>query len=54
LRAYLQRSVVAFDWVELASDNDCQIRLGLPKLKNARLPGAMPVTFIHRDLTGTA
>jgi hypothetical protein len=27
LRDYLQRSVVTLDWVELASDNDCQIRL---------------------------
>jgi thioredoxin reductase (NADPH) len=38
LRDYLQRSVVAFDWFELASDNDCQLRLGLPQLKNVRLP----------------
>ena len=38
LRDYLQRSVVAFDWFELASDNDCQLRLRLPKLKNVRLP----------------
>ena len=38
LRDYLQRSVVAFDWVEIASDNDCQIRLGLLGLKDVRLP----------------
>jgi thioredoxin reductase (NADPH) len=38
LRDYLQRSVVAFDWVELASDSDCQLHLGLPELKNVRLP----------------
>jgi hypothetical protein len=32
LRDYLQRSVVAFDWVDLASDNDWQIRVGfVPK-----------------------
>ena len=38
LRDYLQRSVVAFDWFELASDNDCQLHLGLPEFKNVRLP----------------
>jgi thioredoxin reductase (NADPH) len=27
LRDYLQRSVVAFDWVELSSDADCQSQL---------------------------
>ena len=38
LRDYLQRSVVAFDWVEIASDSDCQLRLGLPEIRNVRLP----------------
>ncbi|MBX9661523.1 MAG: FAD-dependent oxidoreductase [Nitrospiraceae bacterium] len=38
LRDYLQRSVVAFDWVELASDAECQTQLGLPELRNIRLP----------------
>jgi thioredoxin reductase (NADPH) len=38
LRDYLQRSVVAFDWIELSSDADCQTRLGLSELKNVRLP----------------
>ena len=37
-RDYLQRSVVAFDWVELSSDEGCQTHLGLPELKNAHLP----------------
>ena len=38
LRDYLQRSVVAFDWIELGSDTECQIHLGLPELRNVRLP----------------
>ncbi len=38
LRDYLQRSVVAFDWVELSSDTDCQTHLGVSDLKNLRLP----------------
>lgn len=38
LRDYLQRSVVAFDWVELASDVDCQAQLGISDSKNVRLP----------------
>lgn len=38
LRDFLQRSVVAFDWVELQNDEDCQRELGLPQLVNARLP----------------
>jgi thioredoxin reductase (NADPH) len=38
LRDYLQRSIAAFDWFGLASDNNCQLRLGLPELKNVRLP----------------
>lgn len=38
LRDFLQRSVVAFDWIELKSDEDCQRELGLPSLANARLP----------------
>src|SRR3954464_14137858 len=39
LRDFLQRSVVAFDWIELRSDEDCQRELALPNLANARLPG---------------
>ena len=38
LRDFLQRSVVAFDWIELHGDADCQRELGLPQLANARLP----------------
>lgn len=38
LRDYLQRSVVAFDWIELSSDADCQAQLGFPELTNVRLP----------------
>src|SRR6266446_1817536 len=38
LRDYLQRSVVAFDWIEIASDDDCKLHLGLPELKDVRLP----------------
>jgi thioredoxin reductase (NADPH) len=38
LRDFLQRSVVAFDWIELHTDEDCQKGLGLPELKNVRLP----------------
>jgi len=30
--------VVAFDWIELRSDEDCQRELALPDLANARLP----------------
>jgi len=38
LRDFLQRSVVAFDWIELHSDEDSQRELGIPDLANARLP----------------
>jgi thioredoxin reductase (NADPH) len=38
LRDFLQRSVVAFDWVELKDDTDCQRELCLSSLKNAKLP----------------
>jgi hypothetical protein len=38
LRDYLQRSVVAFDWVELSSDTDQNAQLGFSDLKNVRLP----------------
>jgi thioredoxin reductase (NADPH) len=38
IRDLLTRSVVAFDWIELASDEDCRRELGLPELSNLRLP----------------
>jgi thioredoxin reductase (NADPH) len=38
LRDYLQRSVVAFDWIEVTTDAECQALLGLGDLKNLRLP----------------
>ncbi|MGL4284888.1 MAG: NAD(P)/FAD-dependent oxidoreductase [Phreatobacter sp.] len=38
IRDFLTRSVVAFDWIELASDEDCRRELGLPELGNVRLP----------------
>lgn len=38
LRDFLQRSVVAFDWIELQGDADCQRELGLPRIAGARLP----------------
>lgn len=38
LRDFLQRSVVAFDWIELQSDADCQRELGVSSLAKARLP----------------
>lgn len=37
LRDFLQRSVVAFDWVDLPSDTECQRALG-KSLAEARLP----------------
>lgn len=40
IRDLLTRSVVAFDWIELASDEDCRRELGLPGLANVRLPVA--------------
>jgi thioredoxin reductase (NADPH) len=38
IRDFLKRSAVEFDWVELTGDTDCQNALGLPSLKNVRLP----------------
>jgi thioredoxin reductase (NADPH) len=38
LRDFLQRSVVAFNWIELKNDQDCQTYLHLPELRNVRLP----------------
>jgi thioredoxin reductase (NADPH) len=38
LRDFLQRSVVAFDWIELHSDDDSQRELGIASLAAARLP----------------
>ena len=38
LRDFLKRSVVEFQWIELASDEDCRAVLGLPTLANVRLP----------------
>lgn len=38
IRDYLQRSVVAFDWIEIGSDADCRQHLGLPAVRNVRLP----------------
>lgn len=38
IRDLLTRSVVAFDWIELASDEDCRRALGLAGLANIRLP----------------
>jgi thioredoxin reductase (NADPH) len=38
LRDFLQRSVVAFDCVELIGDGDIQRELGLPHLADVRLP----------------
>ncbi|MBR1221486.1 FAD-dependent oxidoreductase [Bradyrhizobium sp. U87765 SZCCT0131] len=38
IRDFLKRSVVEFQWIELASDEDCQAALGLPTLANVRLP----------------
>lgn len=37
-RDLLTRSVVGFDWIELASDEDCARELGLLELANIRLP----------------
>lgn len=36
LRDFLQRSVVAFDWIELQSDADCQRELGVSSLAKPR------------------
>jgi thioredoxin reductase (NADPH) len=38
IRDFLRRSGVAFDWVDLVSDDDCRRELGLPNLRNVRLP----------------
>jgi thioredoxin reductase (NADPH) len=38
LRDFLQRGVVAFDWIELQGDVDCERELGRPLLADARLP----------------
>ncbi len=38
IRDFLSRSVVQFDWIELTCDADCDRELGLPALKNVRLP----------------
>ncbi len=38
IRDLLARSVVAFDWVELGTDEDARRELGLPDLADARLP----------------
>ena len=38
LRDFLQRSVVAFDWVEIETDEDLERRLGIPELGTTRLP----------------
>jgi thioredoxin reductase (NADPH) len=38
LRDFLQRSVVAFDWIELHSDEDSKREPSIPDLANARLP----------------
>jgi thioredoxin reductase (NADPH) len=38
IRDFLMRSVVAFDWIELTCDGDCNEFLGLPQLANVRLP----------------
>jgi thioredoxin reductase (NADPH) len=38
LRDFLQRSVVAFDWVELVGDGDAERELGPSNLADVRLP----------------
>lgn len=38
LRDFLQRSVVKFDWIELANDDDAQKHLQMAHLDNIRLP----------------
>lgn len=38
IRDFLKRSVVEFEWTELADDGDCQRALGLSDLGNIRLP----------------
>ena len=38
LRDFLQRRAVAFDWIELHSDEDSQRELGIRDLAIARLP----------------
>lgn len=38
IRDFLKRSVVEFDWVEMACDDDCRRELGLTRLDNVRLP----------------
>jgi len=38
LRDFLQRSVVAFDWVELLGDGDAERELDPSNLANVRLP----------------
>lgn len=38
VRDFLSRSVVEYDWIELACDEDCHRELGLSSLENVRLP----------------
>ena len=38
IRDFLKRSVVEFEWIELADDDGCRRALGLPHLSNVRLP----------------
>lgn len=38
IRDFLKRSVVEFEWIELAGDDDCRRELSLPRLDNVRLP----------------
>ena len=38
LRDFLRRSVVEFEWIELAGDDDCMRELGLPELNRVSLP----------------
>jgi thioredoxin reductase (NADPH) len=38
IRDFLKRSVVEFEWTELTGDEECRNALGLPSLKNVRLP----------------
>jgi thioredoxin reductase (NADPH) len=38
IRDFLNRSVVEFDWIELTSDQDCNLELSLSTLSDIRLP----------------
>ena len=38
LRDFLQRSVVAFDWVEIETDQEAQRSLGVSEIGTVRLP----------------